>query len=119
VDREQVGLSVGVLVFVEMRQETCESLLVFEAGVTNIPTVIQVQRRCGMGEPRRSDMTTALNTGRDNWDRCHFVSRPRASLAFAGQSASPSHPDDAPNSSPPRPSTRRCVRRAVLESATN
>lgn len=47
VDREQVGLLVEVLVFVEMRQEDRESLLAFEAAVIVISAVIQAQRLFG------------------------------------------------------------------------
>lgn len=46
-DREQVGLPVEVLVFVEMRQEDRETLLAFEATVTRVSAVVQVQRLFG------------------------------------------------------------------------
>lgn len=47
VDPDAVGLKFQALVFVTMRQEDRDTLLGFEAGVAQIPEVIQAQRLFG------------------------------------------------------------------------
>lgn len=47
VDPDAVGLKFQALVFVTMRQEDRDTLLGFEAGVAQIPQVIQAQRLFG------------------------------------------------------------------------
>lgn len=47
VDPEAVGLSFEALVFVTMRQEDRDTLLAFEAALTDVPNVLQAQRLFG------------------------------------------------------------------------